>query len=176
MIHSLPSQKKQTNPEKPRGGSRRKHTGLHGCTLYSTLHRCRSQRQYHRGENERVVCYASVSLVLLPVMHNECPRHALSIESEHKPTRVSLTWPPRLGPNSICVKPSTPLLCLQLGSKPPKHQKEGVRYSVWQHAKGMTEPFTKTQNSSSKNMHLAKLKWVGLSRISLKAFQVHISE
>lgn len=48
--------------------------------LRGTLHRCRSQRQHHRVENERRVCYASASLVLLPVMHNECPRHALSIQ------------------------------------------------------------------------------------------------
>lgn len=48
--------------------------------LRGTLHRCRSQRQHHRLENERLVCYASASLVLLPVMHNECPRHALSIQ------------------------------------------------------------------------------------------------
>lgn len=95
-----------------------KHTDLFGCTLCGMLHRCKSQKQYHWGENKRVVCYVSVSLVLLPVMHNECPRHALSIESKYKPTRVSLTWLPGLGPNSICVKASVPLLCLQLGSKP----------------------------------------------------------
>lgn len=52
----------------------------------------------HRGQNKRVVCYVSVSLVLLPAMHNECPRHALSIEFEYKLTRVSLTWLPRTGP------------------------------------------------------------------------------
>lgn len=95
-----------------------KHTDLHGCALCGMLHRCRSQKQYHRGENKRVVCYVSVSLVLLPVMHNECPRHALSIESKYKLTRVSLTWLPGLGPNSICVKASVALLGLQLGSKP----------------------------------------------------------
>ena len=72
----------------------------------------------HRGQNKRVVCYVSVSLVLLPAMHNEWPRHALSIEFEYKLTGVSLTWLPRLGPNSICVKASVPLFCLQLGSKP----------------------------------------------------------
>lgn len=48
--------------------------------LRGMLHRCRSQRQRYRLENERLVCYASASPVLLPVMHNECPRHALSIQ------------------------------------------------------------------------------------------------
>ncbi len=87
----------------------------------------------HRGQNKRIVCYVSVSLVLLPVMHNECPRHALSIEFEYKLTRVSLTWLPRLGPNSICVKASMPLFCLQLGSKPWRQPIERLRYSVVQH-------------------------------------------
>lgn len=77
---------------------------LRGCTLCGLLHRCTSQKQYQRGENKRVVCYVSVSLVLLPVMHNECLRQALSIESKYKPTRVSLTWLPELGPNSMYEK------------------------------------------------------------------------
>lgn len=83
-----------------------------------------------RGQNKRVVCYVSVSLVLLPAMHNECPRHALSIEFEYKLTRVFLTWLPRLGPNSICVKASMPLFCLQLGSKPWKQPIERLKYLV----------------------------------------------
>lgn len=78
-----------------------KHTDGCDCTLCGLLHRCRSQIQNHKGENKRVVCYVSVSLVLLPVMHNECPRHSLSVESQYKLTRVTLTWP---DPNLICVK------------------------------------------------------------------------
>lgn len=102
------------------------------------------ERFLHRGQNKRVVCYVSVSLVLLPVMHNECPRHALSIEFEYKLTRVSLTWLPRLGPNSICVKASVPLFCLQLGLKPCKQPKEVLRYSVLQHlTKGTVHKNTK---------------------------------
>ena len=87
----------------------------------------------HRGQNKRVVCYVSVSLVLLPTMHNECLKHALSIEFEYKLTRVSLTWLPRLGPNSICVKASVPLFCLRLGSKPYKHPIERLTYPVLRH-------------------------------------------
>lgn len=117
-LRNCPFSKKQEHKNKR--DSLLKHTDLHGCKLCGMLHRCRSQKQYHRGENKRAVCYVSVSLVLLPVMHNECPRHALSIEFKYKLTRVSLTWLPGLGPNSICVKASVPLLCLQLGSKPWK--------------------------------------------------------
>ena len=47
-------------------------------------------------------CYVTVSVVLLPLMHNECLRHALSIEFEYKLMRVSLTWLPP-SPNSICA-------------------------------------------------------------------------
>lgn len=98
----------------------------------------------HRGQNKRVVCYVSVSLVLLPAMHNECPRHALSIEFEYKLTRVSLTRLPRLGPNSICVKASVPLFRLQLGSKPWKRPIERLTYLVLQHlVKGTIHKNTK---------------------------------
>lgn len=87
----------------------------------------------HRGQNKRVVCYVSVSLVLLPAMHNECLRHALSIEFEYKLTRVSLTWLPRPGPNSICVKAFGHCFAPQLGSKPRKQPEERLRYSALQH-------------------------------------------
>lgn len=77
------------------------------------------------GQNKRVVCYVSVSLVLLPAMHNECHRHALSMEFASKLARVSLTWP---GPHSVCVKASVSLLCLHLGPKPQR-----PKYSILQH-------------------------------------------
>lgn len=92
------------------------------------------EHSLHGGQNKRVVCYVSVSLVLLPAMHNECPRHALSIEFEYKLTRVSLTWLPRPGPNSVCVKATVPLFCFWLGSKPRKQPKVSLgSYSVLQH-------------------------------------------
>lgn len=83
----------------------------------------RREHSLHGGQNKRVVCYVSVSLVLLPAMHNECPRHALSIEFEYKLTRVSLTWLPRLGPNSVCVKATMPLFLLQARIKATKATK-----------------------------------------------------
>lgn len=44
------------------------------------------------GQSKRVLSYATVSQRLLPSMHNECPRRALSIEFEYNRRRYSLTW------------------------------------------------------------------------------------
>lgn len=64
-----------------------KHTDVNGGAFLRMLHRCRSQTQQHEGENKRPVCYISTSLVLLPALHNECSRHALSIVIERQTNR-----------------------------------------------------------------------------------------
>lgn len=56
-----------------------------------------SQKQQHKGENKRAVCYISTSLVLLPVLHNECCRHALSIVIERQINRDSSYTATRAG-------------------------------------------------------------------------------
>lgn len=69
------------------------HTDVNGGTgtvvSLSMLHRCRSQKQQHKGENKRAVCYISTPLVPLPVLHNECSRHALSFVIERQINRGS---------------------------------------------------------------------------------------
>lgn len=69
------------------------HTYVNGGTSLCMLHRCKSQKQ----QNKRAVCYISTSLVLLPVLHNECSRHALSIVIERQINRGSSYTATRAG-------------------------------------------------------------------------------
>lgn len=73
------------------------HTDGKGGTSLGMLHRCRSQKQQHKGENKRAVCYISTPLVLLPALHNECSRHALSIVIERQINRGSSYTATRTG-------------------------------------------------------------------------------
>lgn len=72
-------------------------TDVSGGTSLCMLHSCRSQKQQHKSKNKRAVCYISTSLVLLPALHNECSRHALSIVIERQMNRGSSYTATRAG-------------------------------------------------------------------------------